>query len=451
MELTQMTAGTAPGTLAARASAAPRPAFPVPVAVASTAERVLTTEPLWVAGPLVPGTPYRLTAITEGGPATEDLAALVIMDMEDPTASGEGLRVSPKGLIPPHLYLRTGPDLFRTDRHFTVNSPVHRLGLRLWGQRGPVTVRTFAVEPVVARPVNVFFSFDVEASPYRATDDSPIDRLVWCRQNGAEYGIGRICDVLEQHGIIGNFMIDFGSCAKEGAGPLARIIDHLAGRGHEVHLHLHPEDLPDPSRTAVERDRLRAIDRMDLERISYDTACRLLEYAIAVYERFTGQRARVYRAGSYKMNADVIRAAGDLGLTALTNVRQSDLVDRVIRGGDPALDLSPFTWPNGVVELPVDVTSPEAKSARNYAHAFANAVATKRFEPTVNLVMHSWSLTRRSDRGVNEVYAPEFEARLHELCEHALAHGRARGYREYLDETSTQRRVARYSSLRART
>jgi hypothetical protein len=435
-----MTAGAVLGQGGATAPEAP-------AVVAYAADRDLWHQPQFIACDLVPGVRYRLTAVTEGVMFTEDRAALVFFDMSGPELGGEGLQVSARGTVPPHLHLRTGDQLHRTERAFTVASPVQRIGLRTWGDRGPVTLRTLAIEVLSPAPVDFFFSFDVEASPHKAAiGESAIDALVWGRLAGGEYGISRICGVLEQYGIVGNFMIDFGSCTAEGPAPLARIFDHLLGRGHEVHLHLHPEDLPDPTKRAIERDRLARTRRVSLDQSDFELSQRLLEYSMAVYERFAQRPPRVFRSGAYRMSADLVRAAGEVGLEALSNVREGVIGDPALRGGDAAL-LEPYTWENGVIELPIDCSSPEAARRQRYDTAFQRAQA-KQVARTFNVVMHSWSLTGRDEDGVHDRFAPQAENRLHEMCEQAIKEGRARGYGEYLDAHGRPGHTVRLSAIR---
>lgn len=428
------------------------PGRPAPFAVAFAADRELTNELQWVPCSLQPGQEYRLTAIVEGEEFTEDIGALVAFDMADPQAGGDGLRTSAKGTLPPYLYLRTGPHLHRTDRTFTVASPVHRIGFRAWHDRGPVTLRTLVIELAPTNPVDFFFSFDVDASnPYRPATGSAIDEFVWGKGADGEFGIRRICDVLEQHGIVGNFMVDFASCAAEGEARLAEIIDHLAGRGHEVHLRLHPQDLPYPTPRSIERDRLAKLSQSLLDVVPYDMARLMLDYTIAVYERFVQRRPRVFRSGGYRFSKDLVRAAGELGIEAFSNVRRDAVRDRSLRGGDPALSHEPFVWDNGLIEIPVDVGSPETITAEKYEHVYSRIIKQKRYERTFNLVMHSWSLLSRTDEADGSGgTGPDPETRLHEMCEHATKHGRASGYGDYLDRTQGGRRTVRTDAIQRR-
>ena len=133
-----------------------------PLAVASARELTLTDEVAWIGTDLVPGQRYRLRALVEGGPDTEDKAALVRFRSPLTGIGGSGIAVSRK--VGGHIYLRTGNDLHRTDRVFSVGTRVPAVGLMAWGGRGPVRVRTLVVERLepAAQPSDIFLSFDVD-------------------------------------------------------------------------------------------------------------------------------------------------------------------------------------------------------------------------------------------------------------------------------------------------
>src|SRR5262249_49642703 len=152
-----------------------------------------------------------------------------------------------------------------------------------------------------------FFSFDVEAPATRAMGQ-PIDSLVWGKLGPKEYGIRRICDVLEQYGIKGNFLIDFATCTLEGDAATGRIVDCLVERGHEVHLHLHPEWL-----APAWGMRIPSGQSILLDSTPYEMSRRLLDFTVRKYQQFVGSDPRVFRSGAYRSNPHLVLAAGALG------------------------------------------------------------------------------------------------------------------------------------------
>jgi hypothetical protein len=402
-----------------------------PVVIGYADNLKLTSDFVWIDSALIPGNTYRLRALLDGSDQAQDNGALICVDQAD-RAGGEGLRISRS--VGAHLYLRTGSGLHRTDRLFSVASPARRFGVRAWGDRGESTLKTLTIERVdgTVRPTDFFFSFDVEAGLNRAYSDH-IDTLVWGKLEGGEYGIGRICDVLEQHGLKGNFLIDFATCAFEGEARLRRIVDFLAGRGHEIHMHLHPEWLA--RRWGL---RARRGEQVHFGSMSYDLTMRVLDHTATMYERFVGLAPRVFRSGSYRTNPALVLAAGSLGFDALSNICKKMVGDPTI-GGDVVIEREPFEWENGVLEIPVDTSSPEVGDPDDYQLKYQNAMRRKATEKTFNLVMHSWSLTRRNPEDRHDAYEPAYEERLHQICDHAKKHGVTRGYSEYIDS----RRITR--------
>jgi hypothetical protein len=406
----------------------PRPRSPLPVAVAH--DVVLSPQTRWLECDLYPGESYRLRALVEAGPGTGERAALLRFDLPSWSIGSA------------QTHLCTGDGLYRTDRVFSVRDRVRRLGLLGSPGAGPVVMRTLTIERAdpVDRPADIFLSVDVEAWSQRTSGD-PIDRLVWGRIGGHEYGIPRICAILEEHGLVGNFMVDFATCAARGDAALREIIDHVRGRGHEVHLHLHPE-LLDPSLGYLLDHNPVHFDRTPLA-----MSRSLLELALESYTRFVGEGPFVFRAGGYRVNEHTVRAAGELGIHALTNVKPHTIGDVAV-GGDEISYREPFVWDNGVVEIPVDASSPEMGPFKNYVDRYRNAVARKPIRSTFNVVMHSWSLLLRDSNGHHESPAPEYEDRLHQICAHAARHGRVRGYAEYLGTLRPELPVRRVAQIR---
>jgi hypothetical protein len=398
----------------------------------------LTAQMRWLECDLLPGERYRLRALVDGGSGTGENAALLHFDMPAGAAGGTGVSVS--RALGAHTFLRTGGGLHRTDRVLSIRGRVRRMGLLAAAGADSAVLRALTIERVspLKRPADIFLSFDVEAAPERTAADR-IDRLVWGRFGGHEYGISRICRILEEYGLIGNFMIDFVTCAIQGDAALQAIIDHLRGRGHEVHLHLHPEYL-DPSLGYVLNGH-----PVQMDRTPFDMSTSLLELALENYTRFVGKGPYVFRAGGYRVNDHAVRAAGEVGIHALTNVKPHTIGD-VASGGDEIPNREPFVWDNGVIEIPVDASSPEVSQFRTYVERYREALARKSAYPTFNVVMHSWSLTRRNGEGHHDSPAPEHEDRFRQICEHAARHGRVRGYAEYIGSLAPRqlpvRRVA---------
>ncbi len=201
-------------------------------------------------------------------------------------------------------------------------------------------------------------------------------------------------------------------------------------------MHLHPDKV-------AERLGLHNDDSFKFESQSFDMARRLLDFTMRNYRRYVGQEPRLFRSGSYKMSPALVLAAGSLGIEALSNIR--DNIGDPAVGGDSGFDREPFRWENGVLEIPVDLSSPERSTLESFHRRYDALTKRKRLERTCNIVMHSWSLTRRNEEGIHYAYGPEYEERFHQLIDHATRHGEVRTYSEYLDLRPSRPPVTRLS------
>jgi hypothetical protein len=268
-----------------------------------------------------------------------------------------------------------------------------------------------------------FLSFDVEALPGRATSDL-VARLVWGKVDGAEFGIRRISKILGMHRLKGNFLVDFSMCLMHGDDEVRRILDFLREEGHEVHCHLHSE-------WVVRKWGLTGgwEGPLGLDRTSPDLTDSLLQFTAWKFHALTGLEPVVFRSGGYQFSESTIRSAAKAGFRVLSNYNSTR--HQRLQLPEPALNNDSFTWDNGVVELPVDFSpDPLSFDWTKYIGGFGR-IRRRKTEKTFNLVLHSWSLLRRTGELLDSV-APDHETRLHEICEHLCENTQSYGYAEYL-------------------
>lgn len=270
-----------------------------------------------------------------------------------------------------------------------------------------------------------FISFDVEALPGRAKSDH-IDRLIWGRFDGKEYGISRISAILNQHRIKGNFMIDFGACMLYGDKPVKKIVDFLLSEGHEVHAHMHSE-------TVLRRWEWgdRAKKPVYLNAMDEALTLAVLRFTAFKYRALTGQDPVVFRSGGYLFNPAVVSAAKAVGFLACSNFNSARHANAWKSHNARVNDNEPFLWRNGLIELPVDFSpEPLDKSWDAYRRHFTRA--QQKNLQTFNLTLHSWSLTTRNEAGVHVAFNPYSEAYLHRICKHLTQNTRPMGYAAWL-------------------
>lgn len=124
-----------------------------------------------------------------------------------------------------------------------------------------------------------------------------IDHQVFRRDaQGRDHGIGMMMDRLEALGMRGTFFVDILMEHQFGQAALERVIEAIAGRGHDIQLHLHPSPnlllSGDPALAAL-APALTA-DDPDLFR-------RVLALAVDLFERRVGHAPAAYRSGSYHL------------------------------------------------------------------------------------------------------------------------------------------------------
>jgi len=272
--------------------------------------------------------------------------------------------------------------------------------------------------------VTSFVSFDVEALPGRARDDH-VQRLIWGKFQREEHGIRRICQILNEYKIKGNFLIDLSACALYGDGAVQEVGDYLLEQGHELHAHLHSEWLLRQWGVKGNYQGPAGLDQLDLP-----TNQILLRHTHRKFHHLFGHEPQVFRGGGYHFNEFTIAAAQAAGFKCLSNFNAQRHAHRVTLDDD-SRENEAFAWENGLLELPVDF-SPEPLSfpKEHYLGQFGRVLRRKK-NKTFNLTLHSWSLLRREG---NHFTGPAVahEERLREILEHLLQHTTPMGYSDFL-------------------
>jgi len=277
------------------------------------------------------------------------------------------------------------------------------------------------------KPVS-FLSFDVEALPGR-TDSDHVDRLMWGKLDGGEYGVKKICAILNEYGIKGNFLIDLAGCALYGDKPIREVGLYILSQGHELHAHLHSEWLIRSWGIKGKFSGPAGLNQLDEE-----TNLIFLRYAYFKYRQLFGAAPEVFRGGAFMFNAHTIAAARDAGFKCLSNFNTQRHAD-MLGVDENNANNEPFNWGNGISEIPVDF-SPEPLSfdIQKYFGWFDRVQDRKKIK-TFNLTMHSWSLLKRQG-DFFATAAPEHEERLRFICEHLCGNTQVCGYSEYLADNT---------------
>lgn len=275
------------------------------------------------------------------------------------------------------------------------------------------------------KPVS-FISFDVEALPGRAERDH-VDKLIWGKFDGREYGIRRLCGILREYGIKGNFMLDLSSCVLYGDRVVEEIGNYLLEEGHELHVHLHSEWL-------IRKWGLKGdfSGPAGLNQLDEATNRAFLRFAFFKFRQLFNHDPVVFRGGGYHFNEHTILSAQEAGFRCLSNFNaQRHQAEIAVMGA--AAENEPFSWRCGILEIPVDF-SPEPLSfdINKYYGWYDRARFRKKENKTFNLTLHSWSLLKKEGELFSS-YSPEHEKRFRHICQHMVENTVPLGYSEYLE------------------
>lgn len=258
----------------------------------------------------------------------------------------------------------------------------------------------------------VYITVDTECSMGGAWADPalrpvPPERRIFCDIAGKSHGIGLLCDALQAHGFQATFFSEVFSSRVFGEAETQRWIHHLLDRGQDVQLHTHlnfhyyARHLRLPVLPAERTDNLAHLPRAQQGA--------LLGEACDLFQRLTGRRPTVFRAGNWVANSSLLESLREqgIGLDASFNasvqpagsfaneVVQINCLQRLGPVWEMPITLAHQTLPDPVLTRglrPLDPTSMshwELCKALNDCHAEGME--------HVSIVLHSFSLVKARD------------------------------------------------------
>ncbi len=187
---------------------------------------------------------------------------------------------------------------------------------------------------------------DTEALPRRAAQDH-ISRLIWGRHEHGTAGVREISSIGNEFNVKHVFFADM--CATYARFDEMREVVHwLDSDGQDVQLHAHPEVLPESFWKSNGFDTRPILMN---EYVDDARAVFVIEYFGKQITQVTGKDIRAFRAGSFRWNASIIRAlrAANIPLS-FNNTMRAYRSKRCVYS-EPTN--RPYTWSNGVIEVPV--------------------------------------------------------------------------------------------------
>jgi len=251
-----------------------------------------------------------------------------------------------------------------------------------------------------AKP-KLVITIDTEALNHRAANHHLDKLLVGDFGNAESYGILRMMEIAEKHGVALSFFVDL--CGYENYGQ--RLIDlgrQIYHRGHDVQLHAHPLEIDQ-----VLWKKIGVRHQVDLATIDEVDALRVLEYLIDKHQMIIpGCLPVAYRGGSYQYNSYMLKAMKSVGL------RLSSHYNPWCKSQFNHGDIFPqFVWDNGILELPISVM-PHLQGYQMFNFEMYKSFPVwrisawmKRYHRALGknavlvFMMHSWSFLGRDKQG----------------------------------------------------
>lgn len=186
---------------------------------------------------------------------------------------------------------------------------------------------------------------DTEALPRRASGDH-VRKLIWGEHEGGTAGVREMVSVGDEFGAPHVFFVDV--CAAHAYGnEIDEVIRWLDNAGHDVQLHAHPEYLPEAFWKEFGFNyRPRFMNQFDEAKAEFT-----LKYFGKRISDITGKPILAFRAGSFRWNANTLRALKSAGIPLSFNNSMKACQD----GVSPYAEQSnlPFAWSNGIIEVPM--------------------------------------------------------------------------------------------------
>jgi hypothetical protein len=240
---------------------------------------------------------------------------------------------------------------------------------------------------------------DTEALPRRAAEDH-VKRLIWGEHACGTAGVREMCQIGDEMGIRHVFFVDV--CAAHAyEKQIAEVVCWLDNAGQDVQLHAHPEYLPaDYWEQHGFTYRPRFLNQYDQPKAEFT-----LKHFGKFISNLTGKAILAFRAGSFRWNANTIRALHTAGIRLSFNNSMKAYIDGVCPYGVPTN--APFSWSNDVIEVPVTERLSLPRCERfgweRLSHPYSNQYFTPPWRKLwpftfgidksfLVLLMHSWSL-----------------------------------------------------------
>ena len=237
-----------------------------------------------------------------------------------------------------------------------------------------------------------------------------------------EFGIGWQMDVLDRFGLRGVYFVDPMPAMVLGDGPIARTVELVLARGHEVQLHLHSEWLEWAKDPPV------AGRGQNIGDFSLEDQRTVIGWARDTLVRCGAPSPTAFRAGNYGANDDTLRVLAEMGLAWDSSFNgaytgrgcavslDAGQVDPVPHCGLTELPISGI-WDRPGSLRPAQVC---ALSSAEMRAGLAHAAETQR--PVFMIVTHSFEMLSRDRQRPNRAVMRRFESMARMIAQYPTLH-----------------------------
>ncbi|MBI3584405.1 MAG: polysaccharide deacetylase family protein [Nitrospinae bacterium] len=140
---------------------------------------------------------------------------------------------------------------------------------------------------------NMYLTITIDTeNPYK---DTPMEDWIYCNFNGECFGIERIMDILDRHGVKGTFFVDVYERYNSGNEKIADVCRLIDKKGHDVELHTHPVE-------------------GNLSDMPFEKQRQFISDGVKFLSDVLNKKPIAHRAGSYMANLDTLKALKENGI-----------------------------------------------------------------------------------------------------------------------------------------
>ena len=259
----------------------------------------------------------------------------------------------------------------------------------------------------------VYLTVDTETSiggawSIDAVRPVPVDRTVFCRIGGRDYGIGWICEQLNRRGMQATFFCETLCSLVLGDRPVESYVQFLLAQGQDVQLHVHPTYYFYAQKLAGKKDAGKEDRIMCLPR---DVQREVLNIAREKLIQFTGRTPVAYRAGNFAADLQTLEVLTELGFAIDSSLNGVEPSGEVFRNG--SLPFNTARQVAGLWELPIIIANEHLPNRRlKYIDVVSVSAGEMRSMlrqcrrlgiQDVVIVFHSFSFIKKKDFRYDEI------------------------------------------------